>query len=154
MAARKETPDILGNLLDKPSRPEVKPEKDTSTPEYHNAGIPVHQNTIMPEYHNTGTPAGQHTSTPAGQKKRSQQAGEASAPAVKEAPGEKAKATYYLAADVLDELEEAWITLRRLAPQEVRGSVSKSLIVEAALRLSLAELEKAGEKSKLARKVL
>jgi hypothetical protein len=146
MAARKETPDILGNLLDKPSRPEVKPEKDTSTPEYHNAGIPVHQNTIMPEYHNTGTPAGQ--------KKRSQQAGEASAPAVKEAPGEKAKATYYLAADVLDELEEAWITLRRLAPQEARGSVSKSLIVEAALRLSLAELEKAGEKSKLARKVL
>jgi hypothetical protein len=41
-----------------------------------------------------------------------------------------------------------------MAPAEARTGISKSLIVEAALQIVLDELEKTGQKSKLAKKIL
>ena len=66
----------------------------------------------------------------------------------------KRKATYYLSEDVLSELEEGWFRLRQMAGQGEKGSVSKSAIVEAALRDALGELDSKGEGSSIARKIL
>ena len=122
MADRKKTPDILGSLLG-----------DTSKPEYHNTGIP--------EYHNDSKPELQPTSKPVSQKKAEPQE-----------PAEKVKATYYLDAEVVEALEEGWMELRKLADKKDRGQISKSLIVELALKLALEELEKRGAESSLAKK--
>jgi hypothetical protein len=66
----------------------------------------------------------------------------------------KRKATYYLSEDVLSELEEGWFRLRQMAGQGEKGSVSKSAIVEAALRDALDELTSEGRESDIARKIL
>lgn len=136
MRDRKKTPDILGSLLG-----------DTSKPEYHNAGIPVHHNDSMPELQptsktvrkSTGKPVSKPTSKPAGQKK-----------AEAEEPAEKVKATFYLDAKTVEALEDGWIQLRKLADN--RGRISKSLIVELALDMALKELEKRGSESSLYKK--
>ena len=75
--------------------------------------------------------------------------GAATATAEREADA-KRKATYYLSEQVLSELEEGWFRLRQMAGQEEKGNVSKSAIVEAALRDALDELESEGEGSKVA----
>ena len=156
MRDRKKTPDILGSLLG-----------DTSKPEYHNAGIPVHHNDSMPELQptsktvrkSTGKPVSKPTSKPAGQKKAeaedlggetvspppSKPAGQKKAEA--EEPAEKVKATFYLDAKTVEALEDGWIQLRKLADN--RGRISKSLIVELALDMALKELEKRGSESSL-----
>ena len=138
MAERKKTPDILGSLLG-----------DTSKTEYHNTGIPEYHNDSEPELQptsktvrkSTGKPVSKPTSKPAGQKK-----------AEAEEPAEKVKATYYLDAEVVEALEEGWMELRKLADKKDRGQISKSLIVELALKLALEELEKRGAESSLAKK--
>ena len=66
----------------------------------------------------------------------------------------KRKATYYLSEDVLSELEEGWFRLRQMAGQGEKGRVSKSAIVEAALRDALDELASEGGESDIARKIL
>ena len=76
--------------------------------------------------------------------------GEAATAAARRGTDVKRKATYYLSEDVLSELEEGWFRLRQMAGQEEKGSVSKSAIVEAALRDALDELESEGEESRLA----
>ncbi len=75
--------------------------------------------------------------------------------------GEKTKATYYLSEETLQALEEALPKLKRLAGglrhKEKRRLVTKSLIVEAALQIVLAELaegEEAGTHSPLAKKIM
>jgi hypothetical protein len=52
------------------------------------------------------------------------------------------KATYYLSRDVLNALDSAQLQLRQQAGAGRRGDVSKSAIVEAALRLALDDLER------------
>jgi hypothetical protein len=52
------------------------------------------------------------------------------------------KATYYIPRDVLDALDLAQLQLRQQAGAGRRGEVSKSAIVEAALRLALDDLER------------
>ena len=121
MADRKKTPDILGSLLG-----------DTSKPEYHNTGIP--------EYHNTSEPELQPTIKPVSQKK-AEEAG----------PAQKVKATFYLDAQAVEALEAGWMELRKLADKKDRGQISKSLIVELALQMALAELKAQGVKSLLAK---
>lgn len=66
----------------------------------------------------------------------------------------KRKATYYLSEDVLSELEEGWFRLRQMAGQGEKGRVSKSAIVEAALRDALNQLASEGGESDIARKIL
>ncbi|MEW6737485.1 MAG: hypothetical protein AB1489_39755 [Acidobacteriota bacterium] len=55
---------------------------------------------------------------------------------------EKAKATYYLSQNVLDELDEAWFRIRKMAKPEDRGKLSKSLLVELALQMAIQDLDK------------
>ena len=130
MADRKKTPDILGSLLG-----------DTSMPEYHNTGIPEYHNDSKPVRKSTSKPVSKPTGKPVSQKKPEPQE-----------PAEKVKATYYLDAEAVEALEEGWMELRKLADKKDRGQISKSLIVELALKLALEELEKRGAESSLAKK--
>ena len=66
----------------------------------------------------------------------------------------KRKATYYLSEDVLSELEEGWFRLRQMAGQGEKGSVSKSAIVETALKSALDELRSEEEGSELVKKIV
>jgi len=129
MDKRKETPDILGDLLGgEPSQP-------------------ASQETVKPAERPAVKPARKQASRPAKPK--------ASKPA--EEPGPEAgkiKATYYLGLETLDRLEDGWLTLRRLTSREQRTSISKSLILETALQICLDELEQAGRESKLASRIL
>ena len=135
MADRKKTPDILGSLLG-----------DTSKTEYHNTGIPEYHNDSKPELQPTSKPVRKSTgktvskpaSKPVSQKKPEAQ------------PAEKIKATFYLEAGIVEALEEGWMELRKLADKKDRGQISKSLIVEQALKLALEDLEKRGSGSSLA----
>jgi hypothetical protein len=63
--------------------------------------------------------------------------------------GEKVKATYYLSPHTLDALEAAKLQLRRLARRKKRA-ISSSAIVDAALKMALADLEAGGADSALA----
>jgi hypothetical protein len=63
------------------------------------------------------------------------------------------KATFYLDPVLLDRLEEAWHRLRKWGKGTERAKVSKSLIVEVALELTLQDLEGQGTASPLARKM-
>ena len=138
MAERKKTPDILGSLLG-----------DTSKTEYHNTGIPEYHNDSMPELQpasktvrkSTGKPVSKPTSKPVSQKKAGAQE-----------PAEKVKATFYLDAQAVEALEAGWMELRKLADKKDRSQISKSLIVELALKLALEDLEKKGADSSLAKK--
>ena len=130
MADRKKTPDILGSLLG-----------DTSKTEYHNTGIPEYHNDSKPVRKSTSKPVSKPTGKPVSQKKPEPQE-----------PAEKVKATYYLDAEAVEALEEGWMELRKLADKKDRGQISKSLIVELALKLALEELEKRGAESSLAKK--
>lgn len=111
----------------------------TSEPAPQQAGKPASQQASIP--------VSQYTSTPARQRilelKRYME-------------HDKAKATFYLAPDTLEDLEEAWMRLRRMVGKleaEQKSKVSKSLIVEAALQIVLEELEQEAMDSRLAKKL-
>jgi hypothetical protein len=127
MADRKQTPDILGSLLG-----DKKPE-DTSKPEYHKDSKPARQLTSKPVRQQARKTGRQPTSKTASQ---------------------KLKATYYLDVEAVEALEEAWMQLRKMASTDTRSSISKSLIVGAALQIALMELEKAGQQSQIARRII
>ncbi len=97
MQKRKETPDILSNLMSKESDGDSKPAK-------------------------------QQNSTPVNI--------------------DKTKATFYLSQPTIDALEDAWFQLRKKAT--AKGDVSKSLIVETALKLAIEDLNEHGTSSQLA----
>ena len=143
MADRKMTPDILGNLLggsdqELPKKPEDKPvSQPTIKPEYHNTGIPA--------YHKDSKTVDQPTIKPASHKKKPAK--------VQKASGDKIKATYYIASKIVDSLEDGWIQLRKISPKEVRGQISKSLIVELAIQMALDELETKGKESRLVKRI-
>jgi hypothetical protein len=67
-------------------------------------------------------------------------------------PAQKVKATFYLDAQAVEALEAGWMELRKLADKKDRSQISKSLIVELALKLALEDLEKKGADSSLARR--
>lgn len=150
MADRKQTPDILGSLLGD-IKPEAPKKEDTIKTEYHKAGIPEYHKDSKPVRQSTSKTEGKPTSKPASQK-----AGRpVSAPAKKpqEAPEEpeKLKATYYISIEAIDALEASWMQLRKMASTDARSSISKSLIVETALRIVLDELKTKGSSSQIAR---
>ena len=129
MADRKATPDIMADLL----------------------GGSAPQPTIKPEYHNAGIPADQPTIKPKRSAPKPKPAPEEKPP--KQATREKVKATFYISADIVDRLEEGWSELRKISPKEARGEISKSFIVEEGLLEVLADLEKRGKTSLLAKKI-
>ena len=137
MADRKKTPDILGSLLGDTSKTEYH---NTGIPEYHKDSKPELQPTSKPVRKSTGKTVSKPTSKPVSQKKPEAQ------------PAEKVKATFYLDTEIVETLEEGWMELRKLADKKDRGQISKSLIVELALKLALEDLEKRGAESSLAKK--
>ena len=64
----------------------------------------------------------------------------------------KQYATFYISQDTVAELEEAWMALRRIRKGK-KGSVSKSTIVEVALRTALEDFRSDRKNSTLARAV-
>ncbi|SMC24875.1 hypothetical protein SAMN02746041_02125 [Desulfacinum hydrothermale DSM 13146] len=65
------------------------------------------------------------------------------------APRPKKKATYYLTKVLLRRLDEAQQTLKELSGESGRPIVSKSLIVELALKTAIQDLERSGRASRL-----
>ena len=105
------------------------------------------QNTSKPAKQNADIPAESQQAPPV--RPRQQQPPRYQAPPQDE---QKAKATFYMAQDVQFDLDDAQIQLRRLAPRYVKKQqLSKSAIVEAALRLAFEELEQQGPNSRLAK---
>ena len=152
MADRKETPDILGGLLGdmKAKTPEEQREDTSKT---------VKQNTIKTESQNTIKTAKQPTRKPVSQSTSKTEVKTTSKPAKTptEAPepsGEKVKATYYIAIEAVEALDEGWLQLRKLSSTDTRTSISKSLIVEEAIQIVLDELKKSGQKSRIAKKIV
>ena len=140
-ADRKQTPDILGSLLG-----DKKPE-DTSKPEYHKDSKPVRQQARKPVEKPISKTASQKTQQP------DKAVREALEPA-REPSTEKIKATYYLAIEAVEALEDAWAQLRKMSSTDTRSSISKSLIVEESLKIVLEELEKTGQKSRIVKNIL
>ncbi len=89
----------------------------------------------QPPHQRTSTPAHQPTSTPA---------------------SENIKATYYIHPATADDLESAWVKLRRImagVDTHKRKLVTKSFLVESALRAALDDLEQNGTDSMLAKEI-
>jgi len=127
MVARKETPDILSDVLgNKALRTAVTKEPKTSTPEYHNSGKTDRLNASKPAYQQ-GTPE--------------------PVKAIVDGEGDKVKVTFYISSDAVESLENAWLSLRKLAKQRTRRSTSKSKIVEAAIRMAAQDVADNGEQS-------
>ncbi len=146
-ADRKQTPDILGSLLDSKKAAEKKEDINTIKPEYHKDSKPVKQPTSKPVSHKNSKTEEKSIS-------KADKVSRESPDKSEESSEEKLKATYYLAVEAVDALEEGWYQLRRMASTDARTRISKSLIVETALQIALEELEKTGQKSSLAKKIL
>lgn len=128
MADRKQTPDILGAVLG------GEPEQTSMTVSQHDSKTAKRQ-----------------TSKPARQKKVADQP---DIKLVSQQAGKPVKATFYLSAETVDLLEDGLHQLRKLAGQAERSRLTKSALVEEALRLMLLELEAKGPGSQLAGKLV
>lgn len=128
MSKRRSTPKLMDDLLSG-NRP-----ANTRKPAKQNTGIPEEPPQTPPQAQSRQPQSSQHRpQTP---------------PAYEE---EKGKATFYLAQGVQYDLDTAQIQLRRLAPPYIKKQqLSKSAIVEAALRIAYEDLEQKGPNSQLA----
>jgi len=141
MIARKETPDILSDVLGgKPLRVPATMVTKTSITEHHNAGKHSSGKT---EHHNVGDTEHLNAGKPAHQKASA----EAFEPTADE-DSDKVKVTFYIASDAVQSLEDAWLSLRKLTKQRTRRSTSKSKIVEAAIRMAAQDVADKGEQSR------
>ena len=126
MGARKETPDILSDVLgSKPLSMATKAPR-TSKPEHHNTGKTEHPDADKPV--------------------KQQMPAESLKPVADE-EGDKVKVTFYISSDAVQSLEDAWLSLRKLTKQRTRRSTSKSKIVEAAIRMAAQDVADKGEQS-------
>jgi len=131
MSDRQTTPDIMGALMNG-SPQQAVPEKE-----------------IMKEIDKAIKQEENKASTPPSNKTLKQESNKATQQTDKlsellEEP--KEKATFNLPIRLLDELEEKWAQIRRLTRSK---QVSKTLIVEEALKLAFAEYDEIGQESKL-----
>lgn len=129
MAKRKTTPDMLRAVLSDEDIP-AEAEEQTAAED---------KPTKAPE---KKEPQG-------AQKSRPQRAAKKPAPQV---ATPKQYATFYISQDTIAELEEAWMSLRRIRKGK-KGSVSKSTIVEVALRTALEDFRSDRKNSTLGRAV-
>lgn len=72
----------------------------------------------------------------------------------KEASKGKKKTTHYLSGEIFRELDEAKHKINELVPSPLRARVSKSQIVNQALKMILNDFEQKGEKSTLIKQLL
>ena len=121
---RKETEDVLGNVLD---------EDPDSTPEQ--------TATAEQSREEQGREEAPDSS--------GQEGGAEELNSSEEVP--KRKATYYLREDTLSKLEEVWFQLRQQADEGEKRSVSKSAIVEAAIETAIDKLDSDGESTLIER---
>jgi hypothetical protein len=109
MPDRKQTPDIMSELM------AGKKETPARKPVSHKDGIPVSQyNGIMVSM------------------KKAKQKRKEPAPAAEAKP---IKATFYLSPKSIEALEQLWMKRRQEAEPQLRGRISKSLLVEEAIGL-------------------
>lgn len=82
--------------------------------------------------------------------------GNASGTDQKKNPGgdSKKKSTHYLSGEIFADLDEARNKINELVHQRLKSHVSKSRIVDQALRMILKEFEEKGEKSPLIKEIL
>lgn len=129
MAKREPLPDVLGDVLG---------EKRITkrTPEYESE----HHNTSVAEQHKSGDTEHHHGSITASHTLQQQdQEGTSSA---EDTEVGKTKATFYLSREITQALEDTWLHLRRHAKKG--RPASKSILVEAALRMTLPKLMEKG----------
>lgn len=83
-------------------------------------------------------------------------AGITSSPDRPKKPGSdsKKKSTHYLSEEIFADLDEARNKINELMHQRLKSRVSKSRIVDQALRMILKEFEEKGEKSPLIKEIL
>jgi hypothetical protein len=124
---RKETEDVLGNVLDED--PDSTPEQ-TATAEQ------------------SREEQGREEATDSS----GQEGGAEELNSSEEVP--KRKATYYLREDTLSKLEELWFQLRQQADEGEKRSVSKSAIVDAALQDAIDEFNTDGGGDPITRQLL
>ena len=118
MVARKETPDILADVLGS------KPLGNVNTDSI---------NTSKPVNRNYGKPAKKHT--------------EATANIEADEDADKVKVTFYISAHAVESLENTWLSLRKLVKPRSRRSASKSRIVEEAIQMAAKDVADKGERS-------
>jgi hypothetical protein len=157
MADKNRTPDILGSVLsaplpaaaEAPAQPEAAPSRKASKQQNgkmveHNTGKTVRQQDGEIAQQSTDKTVNQQNGIPANSQDKSSQA-----------DAEKVKATFYLAPEAAEGLEDAWLQLRRQARGANRKrAISKSEIVEMALQIMLEDLEAHGKESRISDKLL
>ena len=109
MPDRKQTPDIMSELMAGQETPARK--------------------TVS---HKDGIPAKQHNGIMVSMKKKARQKQTEKAPAAEAKP---IKATFYLSPGSIEALEQLWMKRRQEAEPQLRGRISKSLLVEEAIGL-------------------
>jgi hypothetical protein len=129
MAKRAPLPDVLGDLL--AEKPILKRAQEHA-PKYNNASVTEHQKDES---------AAQHRSSITASPTFQQQDRERDYPAADAEVG-KTKATFYLSREITQALEDAWLHLRRRTGKG--RPASKSVLVEAALRMTLPKLMETG----------
>lgn len=120
MVARRETPDILSDVLGNKPLPQITSTKlsKLSTPEHHDSVKSANQQLTVPAFK----------------------------PSVDE-DNDKVKVTFYISSDAVESLENAWLSLRKMAKQKTGRNTSKSKIVEAAIRIAAQDVVDKGERS-------
>lgn len=149
MGKRRSTPKLMNDLLSgkKNESAAPRPKPVIASPE-------VNQNTSNTESQNTSiqeieAPTSNLTQVPA----NPQSTPKTPVPSLSaaESEEEKVKVTFYVSQDIQYELDYARLQLLRLAPRNInKRQVSKSAIVEAALKIAIANLEQQGDNSALA----
>lgn len=83
-------------------------------------------------------------------------AGNSSCQDQKKAPASdsKKKSTHYLSEEIFDDLDDARDKINELVHKRLKSRISKSRIVDQALRMILKEFEEKGEKSHLIKEIL
>ena len=76
-----------------------------------------------------------------------------SSPTQKASEDNKKKTTHYLSGEIFADLDEARDKINELMHQRAESKVSKSRIVDQALRMILKEFEEKGEKSRLIKEI-
>jgi hypothetical protein len=127
--AKRQPPEVLGDLITE--RRETLQVRETQ-PEHHKTSVEQSHQTeaIVYRHENLSPPRGL------------QQSKQIDSLLTEDAEVGKTKATFYLSREITQELEDTWIHLRRRAG---RGRpTSKSVLVEAALKLTLSQLREKG----------
>jgi hypothetical protein len=137
---REQTPDILDNVLSDQEQAAEDHASGDVADDFSAEGEERKVQDPNPEPEQDDAPA--EDQKPTGGKK----------PADVNREGKKRKATFYLTEGTLSELEEGWFRLRQM--EQGGGSVSKSGIVEVALRQKLDNLSNEGKNSDLGQALL